>query len=83
MPPTRIDGSRPQTITDFLPPVANGYACDLNSGIEISADGALTTGVLESGDSGVYTCSSSDLGGDITFALEVFGELAFTKRRRF
>lgn len=68
-----IDGSRAQIMESFLPSVVSGYMCDFNNnGIELSANGTLTTTVLENSVNGTYTCSSSDLGGDIQIVLSVY-----------
>ena len=70
-----IDGSSPQSIPNFAPPVSSGYTVSPdNPRIRLNSSGYLVTDELGPEDSGTYTFSSPDHGGaTLTISVNVLG----------
>uniref|UniRef100_A0A1X7SDL9 Ig-like domain-containing protein n=1 Tax=Amphimedon queenslandica TaxID=400682 RepID=A0A1X7SDL9_AMPQE len=70
-----INGSAPQSISNFAPSVPSGYTISpSNPRIRLTSSGELETDELGPEDSGTYTFSSPDLGGaTLSIGVNVLG----------
>ncbi|XP_003390255.2 PREDICTED: hemicentin-2-like [Amphimedon queenslandica] len=70
-----INGSAPQSISNFAPSVPSGYTISpSNPRIRLTSSGELVTDELGPEDSGTYTFTSPDLGGaTLSIGLNVLG----------